>query len=417
MEAHYDKVPRPAWVNEIVLNRYSSLSRAQQEEIWGEFEVWATTRGIRKAQAKRHGLDESIKTLSLHGNHNNFDAAFTKAMMFIDRNGKEGVAKDKHLQDALRQKAREKAAMRKAEVRAAMREAQENWQQHKYQKLHPQRQSDDLWYMQTWAFWDQSGWWDSWWSCNQQQEWLLQVPPGLQVPSYEDNSQGQFEALYEFFGIGVDKDVSEKSPAGESTESICGGLGSGLSEDKNLLERVNDGEPASSNQGCILEKQKNKYADSSWTLWWNADTLVPRKVDLKETHNHWHNPKVTQEIAEDESETVADNLEKPMIEDPGQEWLASDHSVKKAEDSEQGALTLINENAKEPTFEDDADENAKNIKEPTFEDDAHEEADDSEQKALPLTDVNVKEPLLAHDTDEEGEQVAALTDPYFEEEF
>ena len=106
-----------------------------------------------------------------------------------------------------------------------------------------------------------------------------------------------------------------------------------------------------------------------------------------------------------------------MIEDPGQEWLASDHSVKKAEDSEQGALTLINENAKEPTFEDDADENAKNIKEPTFEDDAHEEADDSEQKALPLTDVNVKEPLLAHDTDEEGEQVAALTDPYFEEEF
>ena len=117
MESHY-KVPRAAWVNEIVLNRYSSLSRAQSQEIWNEFKVWATTRGIRKAQAKRQGLDESIKTLSLHGNHNNFDAAFTKAMMFIDRNGKEGVAKDKHLQDALRQKAREKAAMRKAEVRA-----------------------------------------------------------------------------------------------------------------------------------------------------------------------------------------------------------------------------------------------------------------------------------------------------------
>ena len=429
MEPQASPLPRPAWVNEIVLNRYSSLSRAQQDEIWGEFHVWATTRGIRKAQAKRHGLDESIKTLSLHGNHNNFDAAFAKAMMFIDRNGKEGVAKDKHLQDALRQKAREKAAMRKAEVRAAMREAQENCQQHqhKFQKLQPKRPSvDDLWYMQTWAFWDQSGWWDSSWSCNQP-EWQLEEPPGLQVPSYDLNSQGQYQELYEYFEyfqLGVDKDVSEKSQAGESTESICGGLGSGLSEDKNLLWRWNDGEPASSNQGCILEKQKNKYADSSCDMWWE-----PRKVDLKGTHNHWHNPKVTQEIAEDESETVADrgaypalpaslelinvNLEEPMIEDPGQEWLASDHSVKKAEDSEQGALTLINENAKEPTFEDDADKKVKNIKEPTFEDDAHEEADDSEQKALPLTYVNVKEPLLAHDTDDE--QVVALTDPYFEE--
>ena len=45
-----------AWANEIVLSQYSSLSREQTEEIWHEFNVWATTRVIRKAKAKKKAL-------------------------------------------------------------------------------------------------------------------------------------------------------------------------------------------------------------------------------------------------------------------------------------------------------------------------------------------------------------------------
>ena len=78
-----------AWANEIVLSQYSSLSREQTEEIWHEFNVWATTRVIRKAQAKRKGFDKTVKTLLLHGDANNLQEAYCKAMQFIwDRSAK-----------------------------------------------------------------------------------------------------------------------------------------------------------------------------------------------------------------------------------------------------------------------------------------------------------------------------------------
>ena len=78
-----------AWA-EVVISDYSLLSREQTMEIWHEFNVWATTRVIGKAQAKRKGFGPvTVKTLVLHGKASNLQEAYCKAMQFIrDRSAK-----------------------------------------------------------------------------------------------------------------------------------------------------------------------------------------------------------------------------------------------------------------------------------------------------------------------------------------
>ena len=79
-------IPLLCWANDTILPRGSCLYHEQADEIYNEFRVCVTIRPLREGQAKRLGVDQQSRILSMCGLEHNFDWAFARAMKFIDIN-------------------------------------------------------------------------------------------------------------------------------------------------------------------------------------------------------------------------------------------------------------------------------------------------------------------------------------------
>ena len=85
------KMSVQGWANLIVVPQGSMLTTKQRREIYNEFQVEVHVRCMRASQAAELGVDQRCKILSMFGLSDNFDAAYAKAMQFIESNGALGV--------------------------------------------------------------------------------------------------------------------------------------------------------------------------------------------------------------------------------------------------------------------------------------------------------------------------------------